>query len=292
MASSKSKPKLIVIVGPTASGKSDLAIKIAERHNGEVISADSRAIYKGLDIGTAKPTKENRRRVPHWGVDLIELGQPFTAADFQNYAKAKIKEIQDRGHLVVLVGGTGLYVDSVVFDFKFSPQADISDRAFLESLNAEQLQQEIGQKGLTMPKNKQNRRHLVRTLERNGTAPERRMTPLADTLLVGLLPPQDVLRRRIDDRADKMFRGEVLEEAHRITQDYPSVRLKDAGLVYELCGEVIAGNITKEEAIARFKVVDWQYARRQRTWFKRNPFIQWFNSGSLAEDYIDSALNT
>jgi tRNA dimethylallyltransferase len=113
------KLPLVVIVGPTASGKSATAMRIAKEYGGEIICADSRTIYKGMDIGTAKPTAEDRRQVPHWGLDLVEPGQQFTAADFKEYANQKIYEIRQRGNLPILVGGTGLYVDGVIFNYRF-----------------------------------------------------------------------------------------------------------------------------------------------------------------------------
>lgn len=122
MEASRPKPKLLVIVGPTASGKSELALKIAKRFNGEIIAADSRTVYKGLDIGTAKPSKEDQQAVPHWGLDLVEPGENFTAADFKRYAKDKIAEIKDRNHLPIAVGGTGLYTDSLVFFTQLAPK--------------------------------------------------------------------------------------------------------------------------------------------------------------------------
>ena len=107
---------LVVIAGPTASGKTELAIRIAKKFNGEVISADSRAIYRGLDIGTAKPTSEEQQGIPHWGIDIVDPGERFTAANFKVYAQRKISEIRSRGHLPIIAGGTGLYIDSVLYE--------------------------------------------------------------------------------------------------------------------------------------------------------------------------------
>ena len=119
---------LVVIAGPTASGKTELAIRIAKKFNGEVISADSRAIYRGLDIGTAKPTSEEQQGIPHWGIDIVDPGERFTAANFKVYAQRKISEIRSRGHLPIMAGGTGLYIDSVLYDFKFTAYSNNLDR--------------------------------------------------------------------------------------------------------------------------------------------------------------------
>ena len=132
-------PPLVVIAGPTASGKTGLAISVAERFNGEIICADSRTIYRGMDVGTAKPTTDDRARVPHWGVDLVDPGDRFTAADFKEYANTKIADIRNRQKIPFLVGGTGLYIDSVIFDFQFGISPDEQVRYELEQMNVEQL---------------------------------------------------------------------------------------------------------------------------------------------------------
>ncbi len=133
--SAKNRDKVLVIVGPTGSGKTGLAIDCALEFDGEVISADSRAIYRGMDIGTAKPDKEEMRGVVHWGIDLVEPGERFTVADFKQYCEQKIKEIRARGKLPIIAGGTGLYVDAVVYDYQFSDvvKKTCSDRKEMSS---------------------------------------------------------------------------------------------------------------------------------------------------------------
>ncbi len=128
--SKKLNNKVIVIVGPTGSGKTGVAVKIAKKIGGEIISADSRAIYKGMDIGTAKPSVEEQDGVPHFGIDLVEPGERFTVADFKAYAEQKIFEIEERGHVPIIAGGTGLYVDALIYDYKFTEQSkkSCSDR--------------------------------------------------------------------------------------------------------------------------------------------------------------------
>src|SRR5690606_33063041 len=133
------KLPLVVIAGPTASGKTALAIELAERFGGEIICADSRTIYKGMDVGTAKPGVDEQAQIPHWGLDLVEPGDRFTAADFKEYALQKINEIRARGHVPFLVGGTGLYVDAVLFDYQFSAPANEHERAKLEQMTIERL---------------------------------------------------------------------------------------------------------------------------------------------------------
>ena len=134
---------LIIITGPTASGKTGLAIKLAKLFGGEIISADSRAIYKDIDIASAKPTIEERDGVPHWGFNLVEPGERFTAADFKEYAYSKIEDILSRGKIPFLVGGTGLYIDAVLYDYEFSGGVDEEFREKLSQKSIEELQQYI-----------------------------------------------------------------------------------------------------------------------------------------------------
>lgn len=164
MVARSKRPKLIVIVGPTASGKSSLAMRVAKTYGGEIIAADSRTVYKGMDIGTAKPSQSDQTKVPHWGLNLVSPGQRFTAHQFQKYANSKIKDIQKRGKLPILVGGTGLYMDAVLFGFGFLPDADPGNREKLEVLSVSQLQKIIENKGYIMPVNSQNKRHLIRAI--------------------------------------------------------------------------------------------------------------------------------
>ena len=154
----KRMDKIIVIVGPTASGKTALAIDIAKRHNGEIICADSRTVYKGLDIGTAKPTPADQARVPHHGLDLVEPDESFSAADFKSYANQKIAEIRQRGRLPVLVGGTGLYVDSVVYDYQFGPPVDKKRRQELSTMTIEELHEYCHKHNVPLPENIYNKR--------------------------------------------------------------------------------------------------------------------------------------
>ncbi|HEY5695257.1 MAG TPA: isopentenyl transferase family protein, partial [Candidatus Saccharimonadales bacterium] len=149
---------LIVLVGPTASGKTSVAIELAQQVDGEIICADSRTVYKSMDIGTAKPTAIEQALAPHWGIDLVEPGEYFTAADFKQYANAKIAEIRGRGHTPFLVGGTGLYIDAVVFDYQFGPPVNTTERARLEAMSVKELQGYCEENNVELPENKQNRR--------------------------------------------------------------------------------------------------------------------------------------
>jgi len=292
MATSKSWPKLIVIVGPTASGKSALAMKIAKKYSGEIICADSRTIYKGMDIGTAKPTKKDRQKVPHWGLDLVNPGKRFTAYDFQRYAQAEIAAIRHRGKLPMIVGGAGLYIDGVIFDFNLSADRSVIQRWFLGLLSAQRLQNIILKKGYGMPTNRANRRHLIRSIERAGQSGSQNPTPLSSTLIIGLNPSDAVLRSRINKRVELYFKRRILDETTHLVRQYGKRAIADsAGIVYSICLEVLSGKISKNEARNLAQTAEWQYARRQRTWFKRNKYIHWFESPDDAFASVTELLN-
>jgi tRNA dimethylallyltransferase len=287
------RPKLVVIVGPTASGKSSLAMLVAKAYGGEIIAADSRTVYKGMDVGTAKPSKTDQKEVPHWGLDLVSPSQRFTAYQFKKYALARINDIQKRGKLPILVGGTGLYIDAVLFGFGFLPGADLNNRAKLEVLSVSQLQQAIENMGHRMPSNSQNKRHLIRTIETKGKNGTKNPRPLAGAIVIGIMPPDDVLKDRINRRVEQIFTVGVIKETKKLIQQYgKKVFEHSGGIVYKICLKLINDEINLEEAKELDKIADWQYARRQRTWFKRNTYIKWFGSAEQAFEYINNQLNT
>jgi len=290
MVSRSSRPKLLVIVGPTASGKSGLALKIAEEFDGEVICADSRTVYKGMDIGTAKPTEEDQAKVKHWGLDLVEPAQRFTAYQFKEYAQSAISDIQGRGKLPILVGGTGLYIDSVIFDFGFRADADLAERKKLEALDIEALQDFIREMSLSMPFNFKNRRHLIRTIETKGQLGTKKSRLDQGIILVGLMPSDSQLKRQIEARVDNNFQGLALETAGLINIYGEKGLLATAGIAYKISTRFINGEIDEERAKELINNADWQYARRQKTWFKRNPHIDWFNSSEATYEFVKNRL--
>jgi len=265
---------LIVIVGPTASGKSATAMKIAEEYNGEIICADSRTIYKYMNVGTAKPSDEDRARVPHWGLDLVEPGDPFTAADFKYYAQQKVKEIRQRGHLPMIVGGTGLYVDGVIFDYEFAqPNPELREK--LEALTLKELQEYCADNNISLPENQQNRRYVIRAIERKNLRVKRLFEPIANTLVVGITTERDALRRRIEGRAEQLFETGMVEEARMLGEKYGWNSEAMTGNIYRLVHQYLNGEFDEEELTQRFITSDWQLAKRQMTWLKRNQFIHW-----------------
>lgn len=278
---------LIVITGPTASGKTGLALSLAERFNGEIICADSRTIYKGMDIGTAKPTAEERARVPHHGLDVVQPGERFTAKDFQALAKQAIEDIRQRGKVPFLVGGTGLYVDAVVLDFEWPEQ--VNDPADFEQLSIEELQSMIKKHQLPMPVNARNPRHLINTLVRGDSGGQARITPVEHTLVVGISTDKSILDQRIEERARQMFDGGVIEETRHLGVRYGWDGEAMSSNIYPIVRRMLAGELTRDQAIKLFVQRDRQLAKRQLTWLRRHDYVQWL-SVDEAGQYIETIL--
>lgn len=274
MSAPKALP-LVVIVGPTASGKTGVAIELAERYRGEIICADSRTVYKGLDIGTAKPTPEEQGRVPHWGIDLVDPDERFTVVDFKRYAGKKIDEIRRRGHIPFLVGGTGLYVDAVLYNFQFPTQRSDIQRSELNLWSMDRLIKYCKLNNVELPTNLKNRRHLVAAIMRNGDEPKRRTTPIADSIIVGITTEKIVLEARIKKRATQIWESDIEEEALRISTLFGWSNEAMTGNIYPIVRAVIQGELTRSKAVEQFIVSDRQLAKRQMTWFRRNNHIKW-----------------
>lgn len=239
--------KAIVILGPTASGKTGVSIEIAQEiakraseslegnfcgfRGAEIISADSRAIYRGMELGTAAPTLEEQAGIPHYGVGIVDPGARFTVADWKEYALAKIQEIRARGNLPMVVGGTGLYIDALIYDYKFSEQkkVDQSDREKMSD----------------------------------------------DYLVVGIDWPAEELRERIKLRADKLFVQELFEETKKLVGKYKWSTQAMKSNIYQFAWGYLQHEYSLEYAKELFIYDDWHLAKRQKTWFKRNKNINW-----------------
>ncbi|HRQ86727.1 MAG TPA: tRNA (adenosine(37)-N6)-dimethylallyltransferase MiaA [Candidatus Saccharibacteria bacterium] len=275
MATVKKEKPLVVIVGPTASGKSSVAMEVARKHGGEIICADSRTIYKGMDIGTAKPSLGDQQEIPHFGLDLVEPGEVFTAADFQRYAKQKIGEIRARGNVPILVGGTGLYIDAVMFDYEFGQKTSTKNRQFLYSMSLEELHNYSEEHNIPLPKNIYNKRYVIRAIEQGGVNNKRLLEPTSNTVVVGITTDKKVLRTRIQNRAQALFRGGMIEEARQLAREYGWESEAMTGNIYRLVRQYDEGKLNKDQLFEKFVIADWRLAKRQLTWLKRNRFINW-----------------
>ena len=280
---------LIVIVGPTASGKTSLAIKLAKKYNGEIICADSRSVYKGMDIGTAKPSQKEQNGVPHWGLDLIEPSEYYSVADFKKYADIKIKEIRSRGCIPFLVGGTGLYVDSVIFDYKFGPIADKNMRTKLQHMQIEELYNYCIINNISLPENYKNKRYVIRNIERNGIQTKKNENTINNCIIVGITTDKDTLSKRIVERADQIFDAGVIDEARLLGDNYGWDCEAMKSNIYPLVRQYIDKNISFNDMKTRFIILDKRLSKRQMTWLRRNKFIHWLPL-SDASIYLEDLL--
>lgn len=260
---------LIVILGPTASGKTAYSIQLAKLVNGEIVSADSRAIYCNMDIGTAKPTKQEMDGVPHWGFDLVAPNTKFTLYDFQQYAYRKIAEIRERGHVPMLVGGSGLYIDAVIYHYQLNTKNIIHpDRQQLEQWSLDELKSYSLRHGIELPRDTDNKRRLIRAIEQGGI--NRRQNGLdGDTIIIGIKTDKAVLRRRITERAYLMMTGGLINETKVLMEKYGDQEPFRHNL-YGVTKRYLAGELTDEQYLSSMTVTDWHLAKKQLTWW-RNP---------------------
>ena len=281
---------LIVIVGETASGKSDLAIQLAREFNGEIIAADSRTIYKDMDIGTAKPTLEDQQVVPHHLLSIIEPNQTYSAAQFKQDTLRLMDEISSRGNIPILVGGSGLYIDAVIFDYTFS-EVDSKKRSELNNVSLEELQQKARDIGIEETElDFRNRRHLQRAVE-SGKVLKNKQQLRPNTLVIGLKLERAVLEHRIKLRVQKMIDDGLIEEVSKLGEKYGWDLEAMSGIGYRFFGEFIRGEITLEDAKQKCIQGDLNLAKRQRTWFKRNKYIQWIDSSDAANTLVKTFLS-
>jgi tRNA dimethylallyltransferase len=286
---------LIGVVGSTASGKTEMAMALARRLPVEILVADSRQVYRGMDVGTAKPDAAARAAVPHHLLDLVDPDEPFSVAQWVALARQRVREVGERGRIPMLVGGTGLYVEALLAGHDYDAQAWSPERraAILERLETEGLQPLAAELSRRAPEiaatiDLRNPRRVVRALERldgGGDAP--RSHPYAGrVLLLGMSRPTGVLERRIEERARWMFgEGGLLDEVGRLTDaGYGSDLRPMTGHGYQEAARHLAGEWSLEQAIEVTVRRTRQYAKRQRTWFRRESRIMWLSAGSADAD--------
>ena len=283
-------PPLVVIVGQTASGKSALAMKLAQKFDGEIIAADSRTIYKGMDIGTAKPSPAERRLVPHHLIDIVEPNQLVTVADFQALALEAVDSVSTKGKLPIVVGGSGLYVDAVIYGYNFRQRVAIYDRDELERASVEELQSMLRQRGIELPVNSKNRRHLVGALLVGGVVKDKRNLR-RNTLVIGLEVPDDELTQRIDERVENMLGAGLEKEVRGLVENFGWDGQPAETIGYTEFRAYFAGDVTFEQLVRSIKTHTRQYSKRQKTWFKRNPDVHWISNSDEAVDLITTFLN-
>lgn len=278
------KPQILAVVGPTASGKTGLAIRLAKAFSGEIISADSRQVYRELDIGTAKVTAAEMQGIPHHLIDILSLPNTYTAQDFVKDASQTITAINDRHHLPIIAGGTFFYLDLLLKKTTAAPVPP--DPILREKLNGYTAAELYAQLKNTDPTRAQtidakNSRRLIRALEiahAMGKNPPITVTENPyHALIIGINCDRDELRAQYQLRASDWLNAGIVEETQKLLEtSITRERIKELGFEYTLTLQLIDKQITSDEWKERFIQKNWQYAKRQLTWLKRDPTIHWY----------------
>lgn len=286
--------KVIVIVGPTAVGKTALGVRLAQLFNGEVISGDSMQVYRGLDIGTAKVTDAEKGDVPHHLIDVRDVDEPYTASDFQQMGRTKINEITAREHIPIVVGGTGLYIESLLYNMSHGEaDPDPDFRTEMEALAEKESRQFVWEKLEAIDPEAADNIHpnnlvrTVRALEVHHVTGQKfsdykkqqnERQPLYDTFIIGLNTDRELLYNRINQRVDLMMADGLIDEARwldcAVSRDAQSVR----GIGYKELFAYFDGDINLQEATSDIKQASRHYAKRQLTWFRNKTAVDlWVN---------------
>ena len=293
------KSKVIVICGPTASGKTALSIELAKKINGEIISCDSMQIYKYMDIGTAKPTPEEQKEVKHHLIDFVEPDQRYSVAEYKKDAEKSIEEILAKGKTPIIVGGTGLYVDSLIYGIEY-PEIELDEEY------RKQLEKEANENGLESLYNRakeidskamekispNDKKRIIRVLEiykaTGKTKTEQEIESRThevkyDYKVFAIKMDREKLYERINKRVDLMVKKGLIEEVQNILKKYDKFPTAMQGLGYKEVVEYLEGKTTKEEMIEKIKMETRRYAKRQITWFKKNKQTIWIENNELSK---------
>lgn len=300
--------KIIAIIGPTAVGKTALSFKLAERFQTELVSADAYQVYKGMDIGTAKATKDELATYRHHLIDIIEPNEDFSAAAFQEAARTTIEDLHERGKIPILVGGTGLYVQSLLEGYEFKAKRHSKEErqaasSRIAALSEEELKAYITEKtGYEPPdwhellSNSHRLVRLVGAIEKGDGAaavmPQKAGGPLYHAFVIGLSLPRQVLYERIEKRIDAMIGAGWIDEVQQLLQDgvLPEAQAMKA-IGYKELVLYLDGQLSLEAASELIKKRTRYFAKRQMTWFKRMPYIRWYEKDDFAtEDELASAV--
>lgn len=289
--------EVIAIVGPTASGKTALSIELAKQFNGEIINGDSMQVYRGMDIGTAKIRSDEMDGIAHHLLDILDPDESFSVADYQRLVRDKIKEIQQRGKLPIIVGGTGLYVQSVLFDYRF-PKQQVDEQLRqalqeeLERFGPDAMHRKLTALDPTIDIHPNNTRRVLRALEILMSGEEKEdgslaQSPMYDELIIGLDVPRDILYERIDKRVDKMMDSGLLDEVKGLydsgLRDVQSIK----AIGYKELYGYFDGAYSLEDAIVQLKRNSRKYAKRQFTYFRNKMPILWLGSGAGQENNLE-----
>jgi tRNA dimethylallyltransferase len=289
--------KILIIVGPNSSGKTNLAIKLAKKFKGEVISADSRQVYKGLDLGTGKVTKKEMQGIKHYLLDVASPKSRFSAAQFVKLGDKAIKQILKKGKLPIVCGGTGFYIDALIYGLPITVAPDWKLRQSLEKLSASELFNKLKKLDSARAKtiDSHNKRRLIRALEiaqkTRAPVPLPTRTLKYDVLKIGVKRSKKELRKRIHDRLlSRMKQGMVKEVKRLHKQGVSWQKLDDFGLEYRFIARYLKGDLIKKAMLSQLETAIWHYAKRQMTWFKRDKEIYWENKEKKIEKIVKKWL--
>ncbi len=287
------KTKVIVICGPTASGKTKLSIEVAKMVNGEIVSADSMQIYKDMTIGTAKPTTEEMQGIKHYLIDFVSPDKRYSVAEYKNDATNAIEEIISKGKTPIVVGGTGLYVNSLIYEIEYpSVELDMNYRKKLEEIAEKEGLYRLYEMAMKVDKlamkkiSPNDKKRICRVLEiyhatgKTKTQIEiesRANKPKYDYLVFGISMDREKLYERINKRVDIMIEDGLIDEVKKVLNKYDDFPTAMQGLGYKEVVEYINGDTTKEEMIEKIKMETRRYAKRQLTWFRRYDNITWID---------------
>lgn len=271
--------KILVITGPTAVGKTKLSIELAKKYNGEIINADAVQVYKGLDIGSAKVTEEEKEGIPHYLLSIKEVDEDYTIYHYQKDCREKIKEIQDRGKIPIIVGGTGLYIKAALYDYKLTEE---KEKDTYDNLTNEELYKKLTELDKDIIIDKNNRRRLIRAInyyKENNKSINKNKTDklLYDALFIGLTTDRQILYNKINKRVDKMIENGLIDEVKSFYDKGVKTKPLLNAIGYKEVYSYLDGNISKEEMIEKIKQNSRHYAKRQYTFFNNQLNVAWFN---------------
>lgn len=268
---------IIVIVGPTGVGKTKLSIELAKRLDGEIINGDSVSIYKGLDIGSAKPTMEEREGIVHHLIDVCNIDDNYTVYEYQRDVRRLIDDISKRGKRIIIVGGTGLYIKAALYDYKFSDGTLSCD---YNDLSNEEIYEKIKKYDIDDIPHVNNRKRLVRLL--NKLENDEKITNNKDKILypckvIGLTTDREYLYERINNRVDQMIKSGLLEEVNGLKKYYLTSRILNSGIGYKEFYDYFYNNVSLNDVIQKIKLDSRRYAKRQYTFFNHQFDTKWFD---------------
>ena len=268
--------KIIVIVGPTGIGKTKLSIELAKKLDAEIINGDSVAIYKKLDIGSAKPTIEERENIPHHLIDVKDVEEEYTVFDYQKDVREKIKEIESRNKRIIIVGGTGLYIKAALYDYNFTEGTTYNE---YNDLSNEEILNKLKEHNLEKYPELNNRRRLVRLLnklENNETISNNKDRLLHNIKVIVLTTSRDILYERINKRVDTMFNNGLLNEIESLKDKYKTSKILNSGIGYKEFNDYLFNNKSIEEVKEEIKLNSRRFAKRQYTFFRNQFNTKWY----------------